>query len=331
MRRLVIKLHLTRGRILSLLKIAVSGGLIAILVRSISLESFAAGLRQVDVRLFLIALAVAACAMLIRSVRWQLLLRVQGVTISLYSAHILNHIGLFFNNFFLGSLGGDAYRAYKTMGQSSVKGGAVSAIIMERVSGVWGLVLVLVGSSVGIALVGDPLISRLQLVPVVAFGVVLLVLAWLFMRLAPQVKHAWVHSRFPKIHKMVRELADGLAVYRDSRGTVAVSTLLSVLFLLTNSVAMLLYVQAANAEIDFIQSAFLISISALVLILPITLNGIGLHEGVIFVFLSRVGLDPETALLVALYPRIGLVIFSLFGGILYAFSLGGQKASPKSV
>ncbi|MCH8855801.1 MAG: flippase-like domain-containing protein [Proteobacteria bacterium] len=89
--------------------------------------------------------------------------------------------------------------------------------------------------------------------------------------------------------------------------------------------------QAANAEIDFIQSAFLISISALVLILPITLNGIGLHEGVIFVFLSRVGLDPETALLVALYPRIGLIIFSLFGGILYAFSLGGQKASPKGV
>jgi len=178
---------------------------------------------------------------------------------------------------------------------------------------------------------GDPLISRVQLVPLVAFGASLLVLAWLFMRLAPRAKHTWLHARFPKMHEKVRELADGLAVYSDSRRKVAVATLLSVLFLLINSLVMLFFVQAAYAKIDIMQSAFLISISAFVLILPISLNGIGLHEGVAFVFLGMVGLDSETALLVALYHRIGLIIFSLFGGILYAFSLWGAITSAKTV
>ncbi len=69
MRSLITKLRFTNGSTLSLLKIAVSGGLIVILIRSISLDAFATGLQQVKLRPFLIASALSACAMVIRSVR----------------------------------------------------------------------------------------------------------------------------------------------------------------------------------------------------------------------------------------------------------------------
>jgi len=79
------------------------------------------------------------------TVRWQLLLRVQGVTLSWLHAGAIVVIGLFFNLFLPGLVGGDAMRLYLVFKQApGKKTRATLSIVLDRLLGLISI-LVLAG------------------------------------------------------------------------------------------------------------------------------------------------------------------------------------------
>jgi glycosyltransferase 2 family protein len=106
-------------------------------------------------------------------------------------------------------------------------------------------------------------------------------------------------------------------MYKHYTKIIVLSLALSVAFYIVNIFSMYFFALTASVEINLMYLAFIVPAVFLVVMIPISINGIGLQEGTFFFYLSLLGIDSSSALIVALLPRIGMLIFSLIGGLLY--------------
>jgi uncharacterized protein (TIRG00374 family) len=315
------------------IKLAVSIGLVLLLVRQVNIEDFLAGFTQANIPIFGIALGLSAVAVLIRSYKWQLLLGVQGANLPLRTIQAITYMSMFFNNFFLGSIGGDAFRVYKTLNYSRTKSGSISSVLMERATGVWASVLVLLASSIATLFIGDSVILPRQLFQLIGVSLATLFLTVAGFMLMMRVRHFNMLDKFPKLAIFVHSFVVTIHLYRIHVVTLLTTVILSLLFLMTNSVATYFYALAANVTVHFIHLIFIVTLAGIITMLPISINGIGLQEGAIFIYLERLGVDPSSALLVALLPRIGMLLFAFLGGLLFLHDevIGKNDRSGKPV
>jgi uncharacterized protein (TIRG00374 family) len=93
-------------------------------------------LRHADFRWVFVGWFCYSVVELMATIRWQILLRIQGVSISWLRAGAIVMIGLFFNQFLPGGVGGDAMRLYFIFKQAPGKkiGGTLS-VAMDRFLG----------------------------------------------------------------------------------------------------------------------------------------------------------------------------------------------------
>jgi len=99
------------------------------------LERMAAIFRQMSVWRFGLAFCVFAISQLIIAYRWRLLLKTQQVWISFGAAVRLHLLGLFYNNFMPGSVGGDLLRAWYVTKHTDRKFEAALSVFVDRVIG----------------------------------------------------------------------------------------------------------------------------------------------------------------------------------------------------
>jgi glycosyltransferase 2 family protein len=93
-------------------------------------------LRHADLRWVLIGWICYSTVEILATVRWQILLRIQGICISWFRAGAIVIIGLFFNQFLPGGVGGDAMRLYFIFKQAPQKKiAATLSIAMDRLFG----------------------------------------------------------------------------------------------------------------------------------------------------------------------------------------------------
>jgi glycosyltransferase 2 family protein len=96
----------------------------------------AEALRQASLSWVLVGWVCYSVVEMLATVRWQILLRIQGIRISWLRAGAIVIIGLFFNQFLPGGVGGDAMRMYFIFKQAlRRKVGAALSIAMDRLFG----------------------------------------------------------------------------------------------------------------------------------------------------------------------------------------------------
>lgn len=103
------------------------------------------------------ALAFCALSILITFVRWYVLVRAQNLPFSMASAMRLGSIGLYWNTFLPGSIGGDIIKAAFLAREQSRRTVAVATILFDRVVGLCGLIwlITLLGSFLNLMDVGN--------------------------------------------------------------------------------------------------------------------------------------------------------------------------------
>jgi uncharacterized protein (TIRG00374 family) len=84
--------------------------------------------------------AIFASAAFLTLVRWYLLVRAQGLQVTLPQALRLGLIGLFYNSFLPGGVGGDIVKAAWLARSQERRTVAVATVLMDRVIALWGLV-----------------------------------------------------------------------------------------------------------------------------------------------------------------------------------------------
>lgn len=305
-----------KHRGLLLTKYLISIGVLALILWRSDLNSFLAAFKEVNVSFYGAGLLVTAFNILVRSYKWHLLLKVQGANVSLLKIQNLSYMSLFYNNFFLGSIGGDAFRIYKTLGYSNSKGGAASAVIMERATGlVMGLLLVL---AIGGGLVFEirTFVTINQLATLLLIGLIAGLAFYVILTFSGQLTNSTILDNMPKFKIVAEELIAGIQLYRSHHMTILLTLILSLLYHIGNSVAVYYFTLAATAGVSLIHLLIITPLVALLVMIPISINGLGVQEGSYVFFLTKIGVTGHIALIVAVLARLTLLIFSLIGGLL---------------
>ena len=118
------------------LKITVSASLIAILVWNLDWAEFLSDFRSMDPILVIIAVVLLWVQYPLSAWKWQKSLKLHGLQYPFGRLLRIHCIAFFFNNFLPTAIGGDVFRAYRTMEKAERPAHAISAVAMERLIGI---------------------------------------------------------------------------------------------------------------------------------------------------------------------------------------------------
>lgn len=314
----------------TLLKIVVSGALIALLFSRVDTARLWQTARTAAPGWLAGALAIYLVLTLASAWRWGLLLAAQGVHLRLRTLVSSFLVATFFNNFLPSNIGGDVVRIADTAGPAGSKTLAATVVLLDRGIGLLGLVLIAaLGATAGPRLiaqgpgVGAPLLwSAFAGATLVAALAVALPQALPRLLRPLRILHReWVDERLDRL---------GSALERFRQAPVALAGCFAgAVFVQT---AFVLFYAAIAASMDIpiglAELAFIVPISFLIQMAPISLNGLGVREATFAFYFARLNLPLESALLVSFTGAALVLLFSLLGGAVYLLRQRGPHAAP---
>lgn len=312
------------------LKLFVGISLIVYLIAITDIEGLIAGIKKVRIQYLAAGFIFSLTGIVLRSYKWQLLLTIQSANLSILKVTAMNIISVFFNNFAPGSIGGDAYRVYRTHNHSGFKSGALSSVIMDRVTGfIMVLFSVLVFGCINIFKI-NPIVEKKLFIIVIAYGIGLVIAMCLIYCLFFRIFRLQIFKRFPNILSIVEDFKKSISVHKNHNKILFICLTVSFVFFLSQTVSMYFFAFAAGEKLDFLQLALVVPLVAFIMMIPISVNGIGLQEGAFFWYFTKVGVPSDTAFIIALIPRFSMFLVSIIGAFLYLFE-ARSKNSQKNI
>lgn len=296
-----------------LLKIVVSATLIGVLVWNLDLSEFADGFRNMDPQLAFAAFVLLWIQYPLSAVKWQVALRLHGIEYGAGYLLRVHCIAFFFNNFLPTSVGGDAYRAFRTMENAERKAHAISAVVMERLIGLAALVFLGFLAAVYLIFRGD-LVHREWIIGATIVGSVGLVVAWVFWKTG---SHEKLWARLKKIGRL-EPMIDSLRVINANQKYFNSLLLYSVFYQAFAIYTVSLIFASMGLTGKIVESGFTAAAAGVAGILPISINGIGVMESSFVVAAMETGLPYAPAVMAALFLRAFMFHASIVFGILYA-------------
>jgi uncharacterized membrane protein YbhN (UPF0104 family) len=293
---------------------AVSGVLLSWVAWRTDWQHLLSALAHLRIELWLAALAVLAGAQVLSAWRWQMLARRLGFERSVPQLFSYYMIGMYFNLLLPTSVGGDVVRAWYLDGRSGRRFAALAAVLLDRFSG---LLVLLALACAGV------LLSPRQLPAWIAgFVWSTSACALLGIALVP-VLARWRGGRSQRLHKVRLALTTLMAPR-----LLAFSTVLSLGVQAGNVVLVLLLGEAIGAQVPLAFYWILVPMVTLLTMLPISINGTGVREGAMVLFLAPLGVAEHTAVPLALLWFTVFLAASLLGGLVYLFGRFERPVMP---
>lgn len=264
---------------------------------------------------------IQLCQCWIAGARLQTVMSLAGSTLPTAALTKITLQSVFFNQAFVSFIGGDAYRIWRIHAAGIPMAQATSAIILDRILGVFGNHLALVVLLPWVIPHVDSEGVRFALLLLAAGGTagIALVLA-----LGLAARRMVLRSLLPKSWRTNRlattllEFATiGRYVLENPRSNIKIGSL-SVLLALMN--CFLFYLILRNLEVSTnlaLHCTLLVPAVLEIALLPVSVAGWGLREGVAIISFGAVGLQPGTGLATsAAFGFISLAV-GLVGGLLW--------------
>lgn len=321
-----------KGRTGTVLKILVSVLLIWFLfTRSgLSLDTLAASLSAPRWPWLAAALAAFALSALGGAIQWGWLLRGAGLRTPRGEILRVYFVGLFFNNFLPGNVGGDAVKVFDLGRREGRTAAVFGGTVLDRLLGLFALTLLALAAVLLAGVLGTRLPPVYPLV--LALLVWLGILALLLSRRISGVAEALLRRLpWPRLGDRFVSVRDEFATYRR-RPFLLVRVLAWALGVQGLRVATHILVAAglglALGEGRILQLFVLVPMLGILISLPVSFNGLGLREVAaadLFVAVGVVGLAAD-AVAVEFLAYVVQVLVSLAGGLL--FLLGPRRRGP---
>jgi uncharacterized membrane protein YbhN (UPF0104 family) len=299
------------------IRLSVSVLLVAFIVWRTNWSEVADRFANLRVEMWFCAIGLALLAQIASARRWQLFARALQFEHSLPRYCTYNLIGMYFSLLLPTSVGGDVMRVWYLNGNAGRKWAALASVFLERISGLLMLILM---ACVGIVMA--PVELPWWIVASV-WGIA--GTACLGLASVPLLKR-W--------HKLPSERRQQLQMLLDlmrSPGMLAESTLMSILVQGAGVLSLWALGQGLDLDVPLSYYCVLGTLVSLLMLLPVSLNGMGVREGGTVLLLAPLGIDAPTALALAfLWFTIGIAI-SLLGGIVYLFGTFPQVAPAPEV
>ncbi len=302
----------------SLLKPLFSVVLIAVLLHFTGFEGTLTRLSKANLWYIPVCVAVYLVAQAISTWRWKFLSEALNFRLSFRELYDYYLIGMFFNMFLPGSIGGDAMRLYYlARGAGRKKREALLTLLAERGVGLVALMLLstavcftpeLLKMSLGLPLhlpLLKPMTIDMRLVLMGFSSLMLLGYAslWLLplerlagtikpVKLIIQAKVYWAHWGL-----LFKSVSISLAVHAMMVGL------------------HLIMAEALGMHVSILYMTVVYGVVSLASVLPIAANGFGVREGIYWLFLTKIGFPKDTALAFAFYWDAVSLLTALIGGL----------------
>lgn len=286
----------------------VAVSLLAVLLVSMDWPTMLSHAQRMTPALVVLVMVAFAVQLAVSSWKWQWALRIHGLYFPyVYLTRVL-FIGFFLNNFLPTSIGGDAYRVYRTLPPMPGKSRAISAVLLERVVGLFALLLL--GLAGAFALYSSSRLARAYvLLATCGAAVVVLGIALLKLWRAPALPQSrWLAPIRENLRSITQAGAKWIPLIAISLVFQAQAIL--IVFVLFGAI---------DADVSLSQTALIASAAGLAAIVPFSINGLGIVEATFAGTAVAVGASYEAALLVALLIRVLVIPLTLLAGLVYAF------------
>lgn len=304
-------------------RIIVSGVLLAFLITKIPADSVTPRNDHAGTLAFLAAgLLMCLVGFVLSAWRWQRVLAVFETRVSLRT--LLSHYlaGQFVGNVLPSTIGGDVLRVSRVSKSTGTSDIAFASVVIERLSGFIVLpVLTFAGFAMMPSLLSVPhawIALAIEIASLVSFFVILLIAG-----------HPRMAGRFAEHANWMRFIgAVHVGIDRIRRDPKRALGVLAAAFLYQLSVVLVVWCAIHALGIDIPNAAVLAFVPAVASgqVMPFSLSGLGIREGLLVLFLHPLGVPTGRAIGVGLLWYGMMLVVSLLGAP--AFAIGHRKSEP---
>ncbi|MEX0312577.1 MAG: lysylphosphatidylglycerol synthase transmembrane domain-containing protein [Allomuricauda sp.] len=276
-----------RKKLITALKIVVSAALIYFIFTKIQFEDVVQTLKKSNPLYLILGVLLVTLSKVLAAFRLNLYFHQIEVKITQLSNLKLYLLGMFYNLFLPGGIGGDAYKGYVI--QKKYNSGTkrvVSVLLLDRLSG---MLLIFIYSCVLALLLEQPLFRTFNWV--FALGIPLsIVVFW------------WLNKKF---------FSYSLPIFWKS---VAYSAFVQ----LAQLICVLCILKSLSIELQTIEYLFIFLVSSIVSVIPLTIGGIGSREVTFLYGAKWLALDANSSISISFVFFLITALISFFG-IAYHF------------
>jgi len=298
-------------------RVVVSGILITYLLYKVDIKSIFSSLNSVNLFWLALAFSLIFVGNLISGYRWQLLLTTQDIHIPLKTLISSLLVGRFFNNFLPSTIGGDIVRVYDTSKYSKNTAVSMTAILIERLTGFLALLLIAAFALVfGFHTIGD---TFLLWVLIGFFSLILLLFLALFnATLSRQIRKIFDFRGLSRIKGKVDKVYQALNLYKSKRKDLLITFLLGLALQVAAVAHYYLIGLALDLNVSILYFFIIIPLILLILLLPVSINGIGVRENAYVLFFAKIGVEGSISIALSWLAFGMILIIGIIGGVIYA-------------
>ena len=309
------------------LKIAVTVLLMAFLLRRISLDELESLVRGMDRVLLASAIAIFFLSNVAGWLQWHVLLRAGGVTLSRRESFRFYFVGLFFNNFLPANIGGDVVKVLDVTRLGADPYRVIAVTLLDRLLGVFSLCLL--AAIADLMLIGETrthylaylLIFIACMIPAIGF--------YFFRPLGNALRRGVVKLHLFGINRRASSILNHLSPFKGQRRLVAQLVGFSMVIQALRVVTHVLVGMALGIHVDAVvlcQFFVFIPLLSLAMIPPITINGLGIREGLGIVLFAAAGIGRTDAFAMEFLTFVISVAVSLVGFAFFLSRRAGFRA-----
>lgn len=299
------------------LKLAVGILIVAVLLLfKVNAADIGAAFIQSNMLWIAAAGALHIIGLLLSAYRWQILLAVFEVRAPLWDLLQSYLIGGFFNNFLPTRVGGDVYRMVDSKRYSGSLLRPFAVIIVERLSGIYGLLLI------GVAAVAMyPRFHEVRALGIALFALTLAGFLAILVFYGSERFASWLKRMAEKLPRKISGHAlsafDAFWHFSNSKGVVLYAFILGLALQFNVILYYYFIARGLGVDLSLMEASIVMPILICIQLLPLTPNGIGVREFSYIYLMKPFGVTKEQAVAFSLWDYVLTFAYGLIGGILY--------------
>jgi uncharacterized protein (TIRG00374 family) len=287
--------------------------LLTILAGRLDLAALRALFVRLPVDFYLGSLAVVIAGQIAYAWRWRLLLTAAGVHAPFPLVVRQYFIGVFVNNFLPSTVGGDVAKVYY-VGQEHGFRQVAASVAMDRALGV-SLLAILAAGALAVIPVSA---ARLTVALVACVAVAMLALGFLVLTRVGTgglpARVTWLGVRAVAIAERLQRLRLDMAAPLNRPAIIIQAAVIVAGYAMALTVVYERFVTLQNgAAPPFLAIFAVVTATAVLSNIPVSLNGLGLREQLHATLLAPLGIPAEVAVAISLLIYVHLVVASLIG------------------
>lgn len=300
------------------LKVLISVSILVFLLASIEWEKAIEAVENAQIIFLLFALTVSFTNRIVINYKQYVLLKARNVSLSFWKLFNINMIGAFWGMFLPSSLSTDVVRGFYLVKSGADNAISLSSVVVDRFLGVFSL---LVAALIGLIFSGDIIPDQNLKLLIIALTIFLILFLFIFQlkRTRNFVQKILGYIKFKSVGAKLIKLHSAFLEYKNYPKAIFYSFLLSIFVQLLRIVDIYIVALAFGVEINIWALLILVPIIMVVVMIPISVGGIGVREGAFVGFFKLINIEPSVSVIIALTASLIATLVALSGGIFYVF------------